>query len=38
MPSENVQGEQKTFQNIQQNANSYAHKFSDFLAYSTKLP
>ena len=38
MPSENVQGEQKTFQNVQQIAKSYVHKFPDFLAYSTKLP
>ena len=37
MPSENVQGQQKTFQNTQQCANVYVRKFSYFLEYSTKL-
>ena len=31
------QGEQKTFQNTQQYANSYEHKFSYHLVYSTEL-
>ena len=37
MPSENVQVQQKTFQNTQQYTNSYAHKFSYILVCSTKL-
>ena len=37
MPSENVQGQQKAFQNTQQYANSYVHTFSYFLIYSKKL-
>ena len=28
MPSENVRGQQKTFQNTQQYVNSYVHKYS----------
>ena len=34
---ENVQGQQKAFQNTQLYANSYVHKFSYYLVYSTKL-
>ena len=30
IPLENVQGQQKTFQNTRQYANSYMHKFSHF--------
>ena len=37
MPSENVQGQEKTIENTQQYANSYVHKFSYYLVYSTKL-
>ena len=37
MPSENVQRQQKTFQNTQQYASSYVHKFSYYLLYSTNL-
>ena len=35
--SKNVQGQQKSFQNTQQYANSYFPKFSYYLNYSTKL-
>ena len=35
--SKNVQGQQKSFQNTQQYANSYFLKFSYYLNYSTKL-
>ena len=36
MPFENVQRQQKTFQNRQQYANSYVDKFSYYIIYSTK--
>ena len=37
MPSENVQRQQKTFQNAQQYASSYVHRFSYYILYSTNL-
>ena len=37
MPLENVQGQQKTFQNKLQYVNSYKYKFSYYLEYSAKL-
>ena len=37
MPSKNPQEQKKTFQDTQQTANSYVHKFFYILVYPTKL-
>ena len=34
---ENVQGQQRTFQNTQQYANNFVHTFSYYLVYSANL-